>query len=196
MVNRVLLSLLALIALLLGYIGVVRAQESTVPMIVVFHKWASFDDFRALYHPDERVHRHPEAWAYVDHNVMGAVQSLETALGFQADYAYSAALRGFAARLTAQQIVAIENNRLVAYVERDATMTTQAQEIPWGIDRIEADHSSTRAGDGQNAITNVAVFIIDTGIDPGQGDLNVVAMSSCFHFQTSSIPTAMVTAPT
>jgi len=141
----------------------------------VFHKWASFDDFRTLYHPDERVHRHPEAWAYVDHNVMGAVQSLETALGFQADYAYSAALRGFAARLTAQQIVAIENNRLVAYVERDATMTTQAQEIPWGIDRIEADHSSTRAGDGQNAITNVAVFIIDTGIDPGQGDLNVVA---------------------
>jgi aqualysin 1 len=30
-------------------------------------------------------------------------------------------------------------------------------------------------GDGQSAITNAAVFIIDTGIDSGQGDLNVVA---------------------
>src|SRR5919109_2585266 len=54
-------------------------------------------------------------------------------------------------------------------------MRTQAQEMPWGIDRIDADLSSTHAGDGQNAIANVAVHIIDTGIDTTRGDLSVVA---------------------
>jgi aqualysin 1 len=63
----------------------------------------------------------------------------------------------------------------VAYVEPDGIMRAKAQEIPWGIDRIEADLSSTHAGDGQGAISNVAVYIIDSGIDSGQGDLNVAA---------------------
>jgi aqualysin 1 len=53
-------------------------------------------------------------------------------------------------------------------------MTTKAQQIPWGIDRVNADISSTQAGNGQGAISNVVVYIIDTGIEIGHADLNLV----------------------
>jgi aqualysin 1 len=182
MANRKLLGRLAIIALLLGYIAVARAQESGTSMIVVFRAQASFDDFRAVYQADERERQHPEGWRYLDRSVLGAIQALEAALGFRADHVYSAALRGFAARLTGQQIGVLANHPLVAYIERDGIMTTQAQEIPWGIDRIEADLSSTHAGDGHNAVTNVVIYIIDTGIDPGQGDLNVMAHAKMLPF--------------
>jgi subtilisin family serine protease len=144
-------------------------------MIVVFHEQAAFDGFRGAYEADERERQHPEGWRYLNRKALGAGQALEMALGFRADHVYNAALRGFAVQLTAHQLGALENHLLVAYIEPDGIMTTQAQEIPWGIDRIEADLSSTQAGAGHNAITNVVVFIIDTGIDPGQADLNVVA---------------------
>jgi subtilisin family serine protease len=175
MVSRMLLCHLAIVALLIDYIAVVRAQEGGVPMIVVFHQQAAFDDFREVYQADERERQHLGGWRYLNRDVLGAVQALEAALGFRAEQVYSAALRGFAARLTAQQIRVLENHTLIAYIEPDGIMRTQAQAIPWGIERIGAALSAAQAGDSQGAITNVAVFIIDTGIDSGQGDLNVVA---------------------
>ncbi len=62
----------------------------------------------------------------------------------------------------------------VAYVERDRTATIAAQTLTWGIDKIDADISSTRAGDGQGEIANVNVYVIDTGIYNRHPDLNVV----------------------
>ena len=53
-------------------------------------------------------------------------------------------------------------------------MHVSAQTLPWGIDRIDADTSSTVAGNGGGAVTNVRVYIIDTGIATHQ-DLNKVA---------------------
>ena len=61
----------------------------------------------------------------------------------------SIALRGFAARLTDQQIDLLKQHPWVADVEPDGRMQTKAQQLPWGIDRIDADLSSTQAGDGQ-----------------------------------------------
>jgi subtilisin family serine protease len=83
-------------------------------------------------------------------------------------------VRGFAARLTARQIDALENNPAVAFVEPDGTMTISAQTVPWGIDRIGANLSSTLAGNGSGSITNVNAYIIDTGIDTTHPDLTVV----------------------
>jgi aqualysin 1 len=174
MIQHMLLSTLAIVALLLADVNAVRAQEIGGPMIVVFHEQASFESFRGVYQVDERARLHPEGWGYLDRNVAGAVQALEAALRFRADHVYSAALRGFAARLTARQISALENLPLVAYIVPDGIMTINQQTLPWGIDRINADQSSTKAGDGQGAITNVNVYIIDTGIDITHADLNVV----------------------
>jgi subtilisin family serine protease len=50
-----------------------------------------------------------------------------------------------------------------------------AQVLPWGIDAVDADVSPTAlAGNGSGSIGNVNVYIIDTGVDKGHADLNVV----------------------
>ena len=95
-------------------------------------------------------------------------------MGFRAEHVFSAAIRGFSARLTTRQIQALENNPWVNYVEADGTMTTMAQTLPWGINRIDADISSILAGNGSGAVTNVNVYIIDTGAEATHPDLNVV----------------------
>jgi subtilisin family serine protease len=120
------------------------------------------------------VRANPEGWRYLDLDVAGLVQTLEARHAFRADHIYSAALRGFAARLTASQIGALENDPAVEYVEPDGVMSIVAQTLPWGIDRIDADLSSTKAGDGTGAVSNVNVYIIDTGVDTTHPDLNVV----------------------
>ena len=49
------------------------------------------------------------------------------------------------------------------------------QTTPWGIDKIDADLSSTVAGNGSGTIDNVRAYIIDTGVDATHPDLNVIA---------------------
>jgi subtilisin family serine protease len=180
MIHHILLSILAIITLLLTNIDVAGAEESGEPMIVVLREEVSLEGFGEMYRPDDRARLNLAAWNYLNPNVVGAVQVLERRLRFRADHVYSAALRGFAARLTAQQISAIETDPLVDYVEPDNIATTKAQEIPWGIDRIEADLSSTLAGNGSGAITTVNVYIIDSGIDLAHGDLNLVGHVKTF----------------
>ena len=52
-------------------------------------------------------------------------------------------------------------------------VSASGQTLDWGIDRIDADVSSTKANDGSGAISNVNAYIIDTGIYK-HNDLNVV----------------------
>ena len=151
----------------------VTAQRSAAsfPMIVVFNDGAEFQATGA--DPDERFDRNPTL-AYLDRRTVGLVQAYERALGFRADRVYSAALKGFAAHLTARQIDALENDPSVAYVVADGTAYANAQTLPWGIDKIDADASSTQAGNGSGAVTNVNAYVLDTGVDAAHTDLNVV----------------------
>ena len=89
-------------------------------------------------------------------------------------FVYSHALRGYAATIPNARLAAVQADERVAYVEPDGEMSAVAQTLPWGIDRIEADVSSTRAGDGSGAVANVNVYVIDTGVDATHPDLNVV----------------------
>jgi subtilisin family serine protease len=148
-----------------------QRPAATFPVIVVFHEDAALDSFAAGYRPDARAAANPVAWDYLNRGVAGAVQALEARSGFQAEHVYSAALRGFSARLTARQIAALEDDANVAYIEPDGEMHVVAQTLPWGIDKIDADTSSTLAGNGTGAISNVNVYIIDTGIGTHR-DLN------------------------
>jgi subtilisin family serine protease len=157
-------------------VAAVLAQRptATFPVIVVFHENAPLDGFAPGFRPDERAAANPAAWGYLNRGVAGAVQALEARDGFRAEHVFSAALRGFSARLTARQIADLEDDPNVALVEPDGEMHTFAQTLPWGINKIDADISSTLAGNGSGAITNVNVYIIDTGIGAHQ-DLNRVA---------------------
>jgi len=172
--KRLLVGLVICLAVAVPIAGSAQPPAATFPVIVVFHDHAAFHTFRGFYHADDRARANPAAWSYLDQGVVGTVQVLEVSHGFRADHVYSHALRGFAARLTARQIDALEQTPMVAYVEADGTMMAFAQTLPWGINRIEADLSSTLAGNGSGAVTNVNAYIIDTGIDLAHADLNVV----------------------
>lgn len=148
------------------------AVAAGTPVIVVFREDVSLDQFTPNYHADDRARANPEAWNYLDHGVAGAVQSFEARYGFRASHAYSAATRGFASRLTPDQINALRNDPMVDHVEEDLPMVASVQAMPWGIDSIDADVSSTRAGDGTGTVSNVNVYVIDTGIR--HADLSVV----------------------
>ena len=94
--------------------------------------------------------------------------------GAQVEFVYGHALAGYAAVIPAHRLAEVRADENVAYVEADGEMSTVAQVLPWGIDRIDADTSSTRAGDGSGAVANVNVFVIDTGVATNHADLNVV----------------------
>ena len=88
-------------------------------------------------------------------------------------HVYRNGLKGYAARLPASRLAAVRTDPRVAYVEPDGVMTATAQNLPWGVNRIDADVSSTRAGNGWGAVGGVNAYVIDTGI-AAQPDLNVV----------------------
>jgi subtilisin family serine protease len=92
----------------------------------------------------------------------------------QVGFVYRHAIKGYSAAIAESRLRAIEEDPRVDYVEPDGVATAVAQAKPWGIDRIDADLSSTLAGNGSGAVPNVNAYIIDSGIAAGHADLNVV----------------------
>jgi subtilisin family serine protease len=94
--------------------------------------------------------------------------------GASVEHVWSSALHGYSAVIPNDRVAALRADQNVAFVELDGIATATAQTLPWGIDKIDADASSTHAGDGSGAISNVDAYVIDTGIDTSHPDLNVV----------------------
>ncbi|CRK56676.1 Alkaline serine exoprotease A precursor [Alloactinosynnema sp. L-07] len=78
---------------------------------------------------------------------------------------YSAALNGYAARMTAAEAANLSRDPLVARVEPDTVVTADEAAAPWNLDRIDQralplsttyDHPSVAAG--------VNVYVVDTGV--------------------------------
>ena len=92
---------------LLSHSGSAQQRGVSIPVIVVFEDATDFSGFAGFYRADDRAQANAAAWDYQDRGVAGFVQELERGRGFRADFIYSRALRGFAARLTAQQIAAV-----------------------------------------------------------------------------------------
>jgi len=94
--------------------------------------------------------------------------------GVSVENVWSSALHGYSAVIPNDRVAALRADENVAYVELDGIATATAQTLPWGVDKIDADVSSTLAGNGSGAIANVDAYVIDTGIDTSHPDLNVV----------------------
>jgi subtilisin family serine protease len=163
--RAVFLVVLSSVAVISGAPGLAQRPATSFPVIVAFRGNAPLYVHRGDFRADERAAADPDGWNYLDRDVAGSVMALERRHGFRADHVYSAAIRGFAARLTSRQIDALEQDPDVALVEPDGTMVAVAQTMPWGVARI---------GGGTKTVTNVHAYIIDTGIDTGHADLNVV----------------------
>jgi aqualysin 1 len=107
-------------------------------------------------------------------NSLGVTQRIDQQPGLDVGFVYTNALEGFSAEIPDDSVVEVRADPKVAYVERDTAVTIAAQTLPWGIDKIDADSSSTKAGNGSGAVSKVNSYIIDTGIDKTNADLNVV----------------------
>jgi subtilisin family serine protease len=94
--------------------------------------------------------------------------------GASVDHVWGHALHGYSAVIPNDRVAAVRADANVAYVVADGDVSIDAQTLPWGIDKVDADSSSTLAGNGSGAITNVDAYVIDTGIDVTHPDLNVV----------------------
>src|SRR5215210_5414 len=77
---------------------------------------------------------------------------------------YQHTIDGFAARLPERRLEEVRADGRVAYVEPDQTTRSTAQTLPWGIDKIGADASSTKTGNGSGAVSGVNAYVIDSGI--------------------------------
>src|SRR5215210_449380 len=69
-------------------------------------------------------------------------------------FTYQHSIKGYAARFPEGRLDKVRADEQVAYVEPDETAYAQAQTLPWGINRIDADVSSTDAGNGSGAVSN------------------------------------------
>jgi len=112
--------------------------------------------------------------------------SVETAVehaskyAFDVDFTYRSALKGYAARIPEQRLSMLKNDPRVLFISEDLPVRITAQTLPTGVNRIQGDVSSTQSGNGSGS-TNVAVAIIDTGINTSHPDLNVVGGTSCIR---------------
>lgn len=87
---------------------------------------------------------------------------------------YEHSIKGFAIKVHNDRVIEtlMENNPSILYIEPDYEMQTFSQSLPTGINRMDADLSSTASGNGAGSV-NVDIAIIDTGIDLTHPDLNV-----------------------
>jgi subtilisin len=106
---------------------------------------------------------------------------LERVHGFHSEHVYAHALKGFAARLGNRQLARVKADPDVAFVSPDRELRIAAQvpllpgeSAPTGVRRIRAA-SSTDA----HQASDVAVAVIDTGIDLTHPDLNAVSGKNC-----------------
>jgi subtilisin family serine protease len=93
--------------------------------------------------------------------------------GLGVGFVYGHALKGFSARIPDGRLGAVRANEQVERVEPDETYRATTQTLPWGINKIDADASSTKAGNGSGSVSNVNAYVIDSGIY-AHADLNVV----------------------
>jgi len=94
-------------------------------------------------------------------------------LGAPLRHRFSAALNGYATSLTAAQAASMRADPRVAYVEADGVMRATGQTLPLGVNRIDADLSTTKTGNGSGAVGVVNAYVIDTGVS-AHPDLNLV----------------------
>lgn len=159
---------------------IVRFKDSAVP------------DVKPGVVRDDRLAKDAEHWGHVGERVMAHVQALEKRHGVRADAAFGTVFKGMSVRLSPAQLAALHRDASVDRIEEEqifevqgkpasdlvtmgkpgGSTVTSAQLMPWGISKTLATQSYTLAGNGSGTVPGVRAYIIDTGLDTKNTDLN------------------------
>lgn len=97
--------------------------------------------------------------------------------GTDIDQTYSAVFPGFAGEFSSSAIAALMSDPAVAQVWPDSMVYAQGQALEPGINRVDADLSWSKSGNGSGTV-DIDVAVIDSGIGPN-ADLNIVNGTNC-----------------
>src|SRR4051794_5519417 len=97
----------------------------------------------------------------------------------KADRLYVRAARGFAGKLSNEQVAALRADPDVTAVVPDEVVTVAGQLTPTGVARIGTKLTPVAKIDGVDERVDADVAVVDTGIDRTHPDLNVVAGVNC-----------------
>jgi subtilisin family serine protease len=101
-------------------------------------------------------------------------------LGVTAEQTYTAALDGFAAELSPGQLKKVQGDPAVqTVVADDASFSFASQTVGNAVKRVDGLSSPTANIDGSDERVDADIAIIDSGIDSGHPDLNVVGGHDC-----------------
>jgi len=109
----------------------------------------------------------------VDHPSQVASEIEQRQVGVDVGFVYGDALEGFSAEIPDEDLAAVRADPNVDYVEPDGRVHA-VQTLPWGIDNIGADESSTVSGNGSGTVSGVRLYVLDTGVYKKHPELNVV----------------------
>lgn len=110
-----------------------------------------------------------------------AAQQLERVIGAKPRYLYRHAIRGMGIDLPAPAVERLLRHPLVAEVEEARLFELHAQQLPTGIDRINAELHPGAAIDGSETAVDADIAVIDTGVDLDHPDLNVHRYAYCYQ---------------
>lgn len=168
--------------LLASLAGTAAAQSSDKNYVIRF-KESAMTVVKPGSVRDDRVGQSPEHWGYANERVIGHIQTLEKKHQIKAHTPFSKVFKGMSARLNATQLAALRRDASIELIEEEQSFevlgrpssggtVTSKQTTPWGITKTQADQSYTLAGNGSGAVTGVRAYVIDTGIDMKNADLN------------------------
>ncbi len=132
--------------------------------------------------PAESTRVIPSSYIVVFHDDVdtdATVNELKGRFNLSVGFRYHYALRGMSVKMPEKLLAKLAADPRVAYIEPDVIVSINAQILPTGVDRINADLDPTAKLDGVNDAMNVDIAILDTGIDLDHPDLNVFKYAYC-----------------
>ena len=168
--RRTLLLLTMVGAMLLAFSGVVLAQQSGPDRL------APGDGEQRAAAGKSAGQAVPDRYIVVlksDANARKVAEEQSRGLGAEVTSIYEHALRGYAAKIPSARLSEVRADPRVKFVQRDRTAVALEQTMPTGVNRVDADSSTTAKIDGIDERVNANVAVIDTGINKTHPDLNV-----------------------
>ena len=108
-----------------------------------------------------------------------AANELKGRFNLSVSFRYRHALRGMAVKMPERVLAKLAADPRVAYIEPDVIVSINAQTLPTGIDRINADLDPIANIDNTDDRVDADIAILDTGIDLDHPDLNVFNYAYC-----------------